>query len=103
MRSGAVVTFLCSGIGRRLASRRAHAGALGLAAFLPSLAIALSAVGSVSGGQLPGVNAKGRAPTPIDSEPGVQAAFEHQSYLSGETARLRIFAQSAALSYQLFQ
>src|SRR5262249_23353360 len=62
---------------------RANAAGLGLAWLLLSLALAFLTAGNASGahGQLSGHGLEGRTPTPIDSEPGVQAGFEQSSYL----------------------
>src|SRR5690242_10961133 len=45
---------------------------------------------------------EGRAPTPIELEPGVVASFSHESYAPGSTARLVIQTKSSSLRLQLF-
>src|SRR5262245_36451589 len=45
---------------------------------------------------------EGRAPTPIELTPGVEASFPRQSYAPGEVADLKLFNKAQGLRLQIF-
>jgi len=68
--------------------------------------VALLASATIAGSDLRGVVAaeeelEGRAPTPEELRPSVQAAFAHESYRPGEIATLAIFNRARGLTLQI--
>ena len=45
---------------------------------------------------------EGRAPTPVELQPAVEAAFVRESYAPGTAARLVVFNRASGLTFQLF-
>jgi hypothetical protein len=73
-----------------------------------TLSVLLAAVALLSAGSTPSravdsEDLEGRAPTPIELTPGVEAAFPRESYAPGASASLVIFNRARGLRVQIFQ
>jgi hypothetical protein len=66
-------------------------------------AVALLAAGSTPTRTIDREDLEGRAPTPIELQPGVEAAFPSESYAPGASASLVIFNRARGLRVQIFQ
>src|SRR5436309_10888853 len=67
------------------------------AAIILVLAPAISAPAGPSKEEL-----EGRAPTPLELQPGIEAAFPNESYAPGASASLRFFSYARGVTLQLF-
>ncbi len=84
---------------RGSAARLQHALLLGLAAVcIAGIAGASSTAGQAQDDE----QLEGRAPTPLELEPGVVASFTRESYAPGTVAQLRIQTSARRLRLQLF-
>jgi N,N-dimethylformamidase beta subunit-like, C-terminal len=85
-----VTTHLSSGV-----RRRTHCVLLA--------AVALLAAASTPNRTIENEELEGRAPTPIELQPGIEAAFPRESYGPGASASLVIFNRARGLSVQIFR
>src|SRR5438094_10478976 len=65
-------------------------------------AVALLAGASAQHRPLDDDELEGRAPTPLELQPGVEAAFPRESYAPGEHASLVVFDSARGLRVQIF-
>src|SRR5437879_12949795 len=84
---------------RGFAARPQHVLLLALAAVCIS---GIAGSSSKAGQERDDEQLEGRAPTPLELQPGVVASFTHESYAPGSTARLVVQTKAHSLRFQLF-
>jgi hypothetical protein len=83
----------------------AHISPCGHGRILPVLLAAVALLAGASGPKHAADDEllEGRAPTPIELQPGVEAAFPRESYAPGARASLVIFSRARGLTVQILQ